>query len=139
MVTINSCDFGTGTSAQVLTSNGTGVAPTFQNNAASVTWSDQSGSFAAAATNGYFITATSTATLPAAPTNGSMISFIVNTTSLLTITANTGQFIRLGTSLSASAGTCVSSNQGDSISLVYRSTGTTWFVLNSPTGAWTIT
>lgn len=30
MVTQNSCDFGTGTSGQVLTSNGTGVAPTFQ-------------------------------------------------------------------------------------------------------------
>jgi len=30
MVTQNSCNFGTGTSGQVLTSNGPGVAPTFQ-------------------------------------------------------------------------------------------------------------
>jgi len=30
MVTQNSCDFGTGTLGQLLTSNGTGVAPTFQ-------------------------------------------------------------------------------------------------------------
>jgi len=30
MATVNSCDFGTGTAGQVLTSNGAGVAPTFQ-------------------------------------------------------------------------------------------------------------
>lgn len=102
-------------------------------------WSDTSGTFTAASGNGYFITATSTSTLPASPTEGDTISFIVDSAQFLTITGNTGQRIRIGSSLSASAGTAVNTARGDSIQLVYRSTGTTWFSLGSPQGTWTVT
>lgn len=105
---------------------------------AGFSWSDNSGTFAAVKENGYFITATSTATLPASPTEGDTISFIVDTAQFLTITANTGQKIRLGSTISAAAGTCVNNVQGDAIELVYRSTGTTWFASGS-IGTWTIT
>lgn len=124
---------------------GTGIA--ISNNPGAITisltgtgfaWSDQSGSFSAVAANGYFITATSTATLPATPIEGDAISFIVDTTQFLTITGNTGQKIRLGTTLSGAAGTCVNNARGDSIELVYRSTGTTWFGRTS-IGTWSIT
>jgi hypothetical protein len=102
-------------------------------------WSDTSGTFTAAVENGYFITATSTATLPASPVEGDSVSFIVDTTQVLTITANTGQMIRIGTAISAAAGTAASNARGDSISLVYRATGTTWFSLAAPQGTWTVT
>ena len=112
---------------------------TIEATGAGFAWSDQSGAFAAVKENGYFITATSTATLPSAPTEGDTIAFIVDTTQILTIQANTGQLIRVGTTVSAAAGTCVSNFRGDSIELVYRSTGTTWFSLGAPEGTWTIT
>lgn len=102
-------------------------------------WTDQSGAFNAAAANGYFITNTSTSTLPASPNEGDTISFIVDTTNILTIQANTGQKIRVGTAISASAGTSVNNARGDSMTLVYRSTGTTWFSLGPPQGTWTTT
>jgi hypothetical protein len=105
----------------------------------SIVWSDNSGSFNAASNNGYFITTTSTPTLPAAPSEGDVVAFIVDTTNICTITANTGQKIRVGITLSASAGTCASNFRGDSINLVYRSTGATWFASSSPQGTWSVT
>jgi hypothetical protein len=104
-----------------------------------LSWTDNSGTFNAVASHGYFITATSTSTLPASPNEGDTIAFIVDTSSILTITGNTGQKIRVGTSISASAGTCVNHFQGDSIQLVYRTTGATWISIGSPEGTWTIT
>ena len=103
------------------------------------TWSDTSGAFAAASQNGYFITTTATGTLPASPTEGTTIKFIVDTTNLLTIQANTGQSIRIGTTLSAAAGTAVNTQRGDAITLVYRTTGTTWFAELNPVGGWNVT
>ena len=103
------------------------------------TWSDQSGAFNAAVANGYFITNTSTATLPPAPSEGDTIAFVVDTTNILTIQANAGQMIRVGSAISVAAGTSTNNARGDSVILVYRSTGTTWFSLTSPQGTWTTT
>ncbi len=105
----------------------------------SLLWSDTSGTVTAVANNGYFITAASTSTLPASPSEGDIVSYVVDTASTLTITASTGKFIRVGAALSASAGTCVNTARGDSITLVYRATGTTWFSLTGPQGIWNIT
>lgn len=102
------------------------------------TWSDASGSFPAAKENGYFIIATATATLPLSASNGDTIKFISDTTQFLTIQANTGQTIRLGNTVSAAAGTAVSTARGDAITLIYRSTDTSWIAENS-VGNWTIT
>lgn len=103
------------------------------------TWSDQTTNFSAAAQQGYFVAGTAIATLPAAPVQGNTIIFVVDTTNVLTITANTGQKIRVGSAISALAGTCQSTSQGSSITLVYRSTGATWFVTGAPQGTWTLT
>ena len=121
LVTINSSTGQLGVSANVVS-----------------TWTDVSGSVNAAVGNGYFVTATCTSTLPAAPAQGNIISYIVDTTDVLTITANTGQFIRLASVVSASAGTCVSTARGNSITLVYRASDTTWLAL-SANGNWSIT
>lgn len=124
---------------------GTGISITNAANSITIaasgtglTWSDQSGTFTAAASNGYFITAAATPTLPASPSEGDTVIFVVDTTSTCTITGNTGQKIRVGNVISASAGTCASNKQGDSITLTYRSTGTTWFG-RAVEGTWTLT
>lgn len=103
-----------------------------------LTWTDQSGAFSAAASNGYFITNTATATLPGSPTQGDTIEFILDTASILTIQANTGQFIRIGNTVSAAAGTAVSTLRGDSVTLVYRSSSISW-IADSVTGLWGVT
>ena len=118
---------------------GSGNTITITATATATAYTDKSTSFAAAANNGYFVTNTATATLPATPSQGDIITFVVDTTNVLTITANAGQKIRVGSSISATAGTCASTAQGDSITLVYRTSGATWFANNSPVGTWTLT
>lgn len=105
---------------------------------ASIVWSEVSGAFASAAGNGYFVTNTASTTLPASPSLGDTIEFSVDTANILTINANTGQTIRLNTSVTASAGNAVNVAQGASIRLVYKSTGTVWMSV-SANGNWTLT
>ena|SRR5579872_5331495 len=100
-----------------------------------LTWTDEAISFSAAASNGYFCTAALTATLPASPSQGDTIAINTVTSSNVVIQANTGQTIVLGLTSSTTAGTCTSSDTGNSIELVYRSTGSTWRTLNE-VGTW---
>ena len=116
------------TTGYVLTSNGLAAQPTFQALPfTQMPWTDKATSFAAAAGNGYFVTATATATLPPSPSQGNIIAFEVDGVgSLLTILANTGQIIRIGRAVSATAGTAVNNFQGDSVTLVYRDADASW-------------
>jgi hypothetical protein len=125
---------------------GTGITITNGQNSITIassgsvsTWTDEATNFAAAANNGYFVTATAIGTLPASPSQGNTIAFAVDSVSgILTITANTGQKIRIGTALSASAGTAASNFDGDSVTLVYRASDATW-ISTSVIGTWTVT
>lgn len=133
-------------SASTLTA-GTGVSITNGSNSITIavtsggfTWSDASGAFSPLAENGYFITGTATGTLPAAPANGDTIKFFVDHASqVLTIQATVGKIIRFGSTVSAAAGTAVSTAQGDSVELVYRSTNTCWCAVAGFTGVWNVT
>lgn len=130
---------GFGTSGQVLTSNGAATSPTFQPiSSSSMTWTEVSGAFASAANNGYIVTNTASTTLPASPTVGQTIEFIVDTTNILTITANTGQIFRLNTTVSATAGTAVNVARGCSITFVYAPTSVSW-IASASEGNWTLT
>ena len=102
------------------------------------TWTDGSGTFTANAQTGYFITATSNATLPASPTEGTTIAFIVDTSQILTITANTGQTIRISNTTTSSGGTAVNTFRGDSVNLVFRTSGSVW-VSTATEGNWNLT
>jgi len=89
-------------------------------------WIDQGSSTTIAVNTNYFATAAETLTLPASPAQGDTIVIDVVTASAVIIQANTGQIIRLGNTVSSTAGTATSSAQGDVITLTYRATTTTW-------------
>ena len=130
-----------GVSGTILTSTGATTSPTWQ--APSISgfpWTDEATSFGAVANNGYFVTAAATATLPASPSQGDAVAFAYDAaTGAVTITANTGQVIRVGSVVSATAGTCVSQVRGDSIKLVYRTVGSAWICVGAPQGVWIVT
>lgn len=136
---------GSGAPASATLTAGAGISITNGANSITITatgagfpWTDTSGTVNAAANNGYFITGTCTSTLPGSPSQGDVVKYIVDTTNILTITANAGQRIRMANNLSAIAGTAVSTQRGDSAELVYRSSSSTWEALCF-NGAYTIT
>jgi|GEM_PF-1909866 len=107
---------------------------------AGFTWNDVSGAFSPLKNNGYFITGTATGTLPAAPSQGDTIKFFVDhATQVLTIQATAGKIIRFGSLVSSAAGTFVSTLQGDSVELTYRTSDTCWCAIAGFTGTWTFT
>lgn len=124
-----------GTTGQILTAT-TGSPPSWQTFTAAFPWLDQSGSFTAAINTGYFLTAAATPTLPASPSQGDRVSFAADSSGSVVVTANTGQKIRIGNNISSTAGTATNSAQGDSLNLVYRSTGATWIAMSAD-GNWT--
>lgn len=101
------------------------------------TWIDQGSGTTLTINSNYFATAAETLTLPASPAQGSKISVIVDTTGAVVIQANTGQTIRIGFLPSSVAGTLTSTARGDSLVLIYRSTGSVWITQNSM-GNWTV-
>lgn len=118
----------------------TGNTLTITQAGAGLTWNDRNASFAAASNNGYFVTASATGTLPAAPAQGDVIEFCITDSGVtLTIEANAGQFIRIGTDLSIVAGTTVGTTVGDSISFTYQAASSTWFSITAPQGTWATT
>lgn len=132
-------NIGTAAIGLVLTANGPGVSPSFQTftPATILAWTNQSGNFNASSNNGYIATAALTATLPASPSNGDLISIIVDTTGSVVVLANTGQFIRINGSISTSAGTATSTARGNAVTLVYNSSDTTWLAQSFVT-TWTL-
>lgn len=101
-------------------------------------WIDQGSSITLSINTGYFVTAATTQTLPAAPSQGDVIKIICDTTGAVVVTANAGQTIRLGSSVTAVAGTFTSTARGDALELIYRAATTQWLALNS-VGNWTVT
>lgn len=101
------------------------------------TWADVSGAFSPLKENGYFVTATATGTLPAAPAQGDTIKFFVDSASqFLTIKASGTQLIRFGSLASSAGGTAISTLQGDSVELIYRASDTQWCAIAGFTGTW---
>ena len=98
---------------------------------------DASGAIAGVTNQGYYFTAASTLTLPAAPSQGDIVIVYADTAAAVVVTANAGQQIRLGNQLSAVAGTATSSAIGDSLTLRYRAATLTYETVSSM-GNWTI-
>jgi hypothetical protein len=123
---------------------GTGISITNGSNSitiastgSSMAWTDEAVNFNALSGNGYFATTTVVATMPASPSQGNTIAFVMDSAdNTLTITANTGQFLRIGAAISSSGGVVTNNARGDSVTFVYRSADTTWFA-TSVIGIWT--
>lgn len=116
-----------------VTTSGSGSTLTIN----SVVFTDTSGTVGLSVDNGYFATAASTFTLPASPLQGEVVIIYVDTTSSVVVTANTGQFIRLGTAVSSSAGTSTNTSRGDCLALRFRSSNNQWCSV-STVGNWTL-
>ena len=99
------------------------------------TWIDQATGITLAVNTGYFVTAATTQTLPAAPTQGQVVKIVADTTGAVVVTANTGQVIRVGTTVSSTAGSMTSTLQGDSLELVFRAATSTWISIAN-NGVW---
>lgn len=112
---------------------------TFTGSTSNIPWTDEGGNFNAGSNQGYFCTASLTGTLPPTPAQGDVVRVVVDTASVVNITANAGQKIRLGNSISALAGTAASTKQGDSVDLVYRASSATWYSVGGIQGSWTVT
>jgi hypothetical protein len=98
-------------------------------------WIDQATGITLAVNTGYFVTAATTQTLPAAPTQGQVVKIVADTTGAVVVTANTGQVIRVGTTASSTAGSMTSTLQGDSLELVFRAATSTWISI-ATNGVW---
>lgn len=123
----------------VTVTNGDGISgdPTIAVTTEGLTWTDEATSFSAAAENGYFVTAAATATLPAGATNGTTIRIICVASSAVVVQANTGDTIRIGSSVSSSAGTATNTAQGNALTLHYYAAGTSWYC-EGVQGNWTL-
>ena len=118
-----------GTSTLTITDSGGGLV-----------WNDRAISFAASSNNGYFVSASATGTMPASPAQGDEVEFcITNAGVTMTIVANAGQRLCVGTDLSAIAGNTVATNLGSSISFTYQASSSTWFSVTSPQGTFITT
>lgn len=123
-----------------------GVGLSITNGAGSITlsttgsiinqWLEKTTSFNAVAGTGYFCSAALTATLPAFPSQGDTISFLCQGSSAV-IQANTGQVIEIGSNAALILGTATSNNIWGSLTLVFRSSGTSWYA-TSVIGSWTL-
>ena len=112
--------------------SGAGSTITINVKTDSFTWSDQAVSFAAAVQNGYFCTAALTVTLPSAGLiTGSTVIIYVDTANPVVIQAAAGQTIEISLNQSTVAGTATSTAQGNIVTLVFRTSDTTWHAISS--------
>lgn len=103
-------------------------------------WSERNANFNIAIQNGYFCNAALTASLPATAglVIGNSTIIYVDTVAGVTIQAATGQFIQVGSTISASAGTAQSNTRGAILELIFKPSDLTWHTMSS-LGVWTVT
>lgn len=127
---------GLGSASQVLTSNGAGALPTFQDAGGSggITWNEETTTSVSAAVNNGYITnnaAAVTVTLPGTFAVGDTIAVVGKGAGGWVIDAPAGDTIRLGSSASSSGGTFTSTNQYDCVELVGTTANDTWTARSS--------
>lgn len=131
-----------GTGINITNGDGTSGNPIISATTIAVgTWTDEAISYLAAAGNGYMSTSAVTGSLPAAgSSNGTTIAFVASTADVHTISPNTSDKIRLGSSLSTNgtgSGYIASTAIGDSVTLVYQSSSGIW-IATQVIGNWTV-
>jgi hypothetical protein len=122
------------------TTSGSGNTITITIKSDSFAWSEQNANFNAAIQNGYYCNSALTASLPATAglLIGSTIIIYVDTSSTVTIQANTGQMIQVGSTISIPGGTTSSNTRGAMLELNFKPSDSTWHTIASM-GSWTTT
>lgn len=116
-----------------VTTSGSGSTLTIN----SVVFTDQSGSGSVTSDSGSFVTGAFTMTLPASPAQGEVCEFVATSAAALVVDAPSTHLIRIGNAVSSAGGTATSGSlAGDSLTLRYRSSDTTWYA-TSVIGNWT--
>jgi len=102
-------------------------------------WIDEAVTFNAAVQTGYFCTGTITANLPSSAglLNGATIIIYVDSASVVTVQANTGQTIQIGSGQCSVAGTASSTAEGSTLTLVFRISDSEWHSISNE-GTWTL-
>ncbi len=105
-----------------------------------IDWTDISTDTAALSGNGFFCTAALILSLPpdASSAQGDTITVFVDTSSTVTIQANTGESIQIGSNISVAGGTATSNARGSVLELVYRKADLTFHTVSS-LGTWSVT
>lgn len=116
-----------------VTTSGSGSTVTIN----SVVFTDQAGSTTVTSDSGSFATAAITLTLPASPVQGELLQFVCTSASALVVDAPSTHLIRIGTLVTSAGGTATSTAIGDSLTLRYRTSDTTWYA-TSVIGTWLI-
>lgn len=103
-------------------------------------WSEKNATFNADIENGYFCNSTLTANLPATAglLIGNALIVYVDTTDVITIQANTGQFIQVGSNISIAGGMVTSNTRGAILELIFKPSDLTWHTMSS-LGVWSVT
>ncbi len=100
-------------------------------------WTDKNATFTAVAQNGYFCEGVLTVNLPAAPTQGNTIIIYVDSASAVTVQAAAGHTIQVGMGQSSVAGTAISTAEGSTLTLVFRTSDNEWHSI-ADLGTWTL-
>lgn len=115
-----------------VTTSGSGSTLTIN----SVVFTDQGISTSVTSNSGSFATAAITLTLPAAPAQGEVCEFVATSAAVLVVDAPSTHLIRIANAITSAGGTASSSGlAGDSLSLRYRASDTTWYA-TSVIGVW---
>jgi hypothetical protein len=88
------------------------------------------------ADNGYYATAAGTYVLPAGPAQGEVVIIVADTAGAVVVDAPGTDLIRIGNQITSAGGTLTSTAIGDSLTLRYRSSTSTWMTVSSM-GNWT--
>ncbi|MBS3903740.1 MAG: hypothetical protein KGZ39_00255 [Simkania sp.] len=102
-----------------------------------VSYTEENSTFSALSNEGYYCTGPLTVNLPGSPSNGDVINIICFTAANIIIQANAGQLITMGNISSSVAGTATNTLVGNTISLRYRTSTTTWVAENF-VGTWSL-
>lgn len=116
-----------------VTTSGSGSTLTIN----SVVFTDQGGTTSVTSDSGSFATAAITLTLPAVPAQGELVQFVCTSASALVVDAPSTHLIRIGSLVTSAGGTATSTAIGDSLTLRYRTSDTTWYA-TSVIGTWLI-
>jgi len=103
----------------------------------SVVFTDQAATTTVTNDSGSFATAAITLNTPNAPAQGELLQFVCTSASALVVDASGTHLIRIGNQISSAGGTATSSAIGDSLTLRFRASDSTWYA-TSVVGNWTL-